>query len=120
MSTIAIDTYKTIQKLQEKGFSLEPAEGVVEALTESALVTKTDLSTKHHATWPFAYNPRRADQPPIIIARHMFDVTARFVVGENPLITVVVRVKDRLWDRRVTRVARRPSQRMYLHRLTAR
>lgn len=46
MSTIALDTYKTIQKLQTKGFSLEQAEGVVEALTESELVTKLELKTE--------------------------------------------------------------------------
>ncbi len=46
MSSIAIDTYKTIQKLQSKGFSLEQAEGVVGALTESELVTKSDLVTE--------------------------------------------------------------------------
>lgn len=45
MSSISIDTYKTIQKLQTKGFSLEQAEGVVDALTESELVTKADLET---------------------------------------------------------------------------
>lgn len=45
MSTIAIDTYKTINKLIEKGFTKEQAEGMVEALTESALVTKDDLSS---------------------------------------------------------------------------
>lgn len=45
MSSISIDTYKTIQKLQMKGFSLEQAEGVVDALTESELVTKSDLET---------------------------------------------------------------------------
>jgi hypothetical protein len=43
MSSIALDTYKTIQKLQGKGFSLEQAEGVIEALTESELVTRSDL-----------------------------------------------------------------------------
>lgn len=43
MSSIALDTYKTIQKLQTKGFSLEQAEGVVKALTESELVTKSEL-----------------------------------------------------------------------------
>ncbi len=46
MSSIALDTYKTIQKLQTKGFSLEQAEGVVEALTESELVTKSELKTE--------------------------------------------------------------------------
>lgn len=44
MRSLALDTYKTIQKLQTKGFSLEQAEGVVEALTESELVTKSDLT----------------------------------------------------------------------------
>ena len=43
MATIAIDTHKTINKLVEKGFSKEQAEGLVNALTESNLVTKDDL-----------------------------------------------------------------------------
>ena len=43
MNTLTLDTYKTIQKLQARGFTLEQAEGVVEALTESELVTKSDL-----------------------------------------------------------------------------
>ena len=46
MGTIALDTHKTIQKLQTKGFSLQQAEGVVDALTESELVTKSDLETQ--------------------------------------------------------------------------
>ena len=37
---IAIDTHKTIQKLREKGFTQEQAEGVVSVLTESDLLTK--------------------------------------------------------------------------------
>jgi len=37
---IAIDTHKTIQKLQEKGFTKEQAEGVISVLTESDLLTK--------------------------------------------------------------------------------
>lgn len=43
MNTVAIDTLKTVQKLQAKGFTAEQAEGIVDALTESELVTKTDL-----------------------------------------------------------------------------
>ena len=43
MNAIALDTYKTIQKLQTKGFSADQAEGIVDALTESELVTKQDL-----------------------------------------------------------------------------
>ena len=43
MATIAIDTHKTINKLVEKGFSKEEAEGLVNVLTESNLVTKDDL-----------------------------------------------------------------------------
>lgn len=38
--SLAIDTYKTINKLQERGFSKEQAEGVVEVITESSLLTK--------------------------------------------------------------------------------
>jgi len=45
MSTIAIDTYKTINKLIEKGYTKEQAEGLVEALTESSLVSKDDLAS---------------------------------------------------------------------------
>lgn len=43
MTTISLDTFKTIQKLQTKGFSAEQAEGIVSALTESEIVTKSDL-----------------------------------------------------------------------------
>lgn len=44
MSTMAIDTHQTFKKLQEKGFSPEQAEGIVQTITESDLVTKTDLT----------------------------------------------------------------------------
>ena len=43
MNTVAIDTHKTVRKLMEKGFSEEQAEGVIDVLTESELVTKSDL-----------------------------------------------------------------------------
>jgi len=43
MNTVTIDTYKTIQKLQERGFTTDQAEGIVDALMESELVTKSDL-----------------------------------------------------------------------------
>ena len=43
MNAITLDTYKTIQDLQSKGFTTEQAEGIVDALTESELVTKSDL-----------------------------------------------------------------------------
>lgn len=43
MNTIAIDTHKTIEKLKNKGFSQEQAEGVVDALTGSELVTQSYL-----------------------------------------------------------------------------
>lgn len=46
MNTIAIDTHKTIRKLKEKGYTEEQAEGFVEALTESELVTKSYLDTR--------------------------------------------------------------------------
>lgn len=46
MSTIAIDTYKTINKLKAKGFTVEQAEGLVEALTESDLVTNEFFKTE--------------------------------------------------------------------------
>jgi hypothetical protein len=40
MTTIPIDTHKTIQKLVSRGFTPEQAEGVIEVLTESELLTK--------------------------------------------------------------------------------
>ena len=43
MNAVTLDMYKTIQKLQTKRFSVEQAEGIVDALTESELVTKSDL-----------------------------------------------------------------------------
>ena len=43
MTTITLDTFKTVQKLQTKGLSPEQAEGIVSALTESEIVTKSDL-----------------------------------------------------------------------------
>lgn len=43
MNAVTLDTYKTIQNLQTKGFTAEQAEGIVDALTESELVTKSDL-----------------------------------------------------------------------------
>ena len=45
MTTIAIDTHKTINKLVEKGYTKKQAEGLVDALTESNLVTKDDLNS---------------------------------------------------------------------------
>ncbi|MBD3663788.1 hypothetical protein [Sulfitobacter aestuariivivens] len=53
MTTISLDTNRAIQKLEERGFSRVQAEGVVELLTESGLVTVdvldqrlTDFETK--------------------------------------------------------------------------
>ena len=46
MNTIAIDTHKTIMKLVEKGYTQQQAEGFVDALTESELVTKSYLDTR--------------------------------------------------------------------------
>ncbi|MEZ4103976.1 MAG: hypothetical protein R3B60_01685 [Candidatus Paceibacterota bacterium] len=46
MNTITIDTHKTIQKLMKKGYTEEQAEGFVEALTESDIVTKDYLDSK--------------------------------------------------------------------------
>ena len=43
MNTVVIDTYKTVQKLQERGFTKDQAEGVLDALTESEIATRTDL-----------------------------------------------------------------------------
>lgn len=41
MNTLAIDTHKTIQNLMKKGYTEEQAEGFVEALTGSELLTKS-------------------------------------------------------------------------------
>ncbi len=46
MNTITIDTHKTIQKLMAKGYTEKQAEGFVEALTESDLVTREYLDGK--------------------------------------------------------------------------
>lgn len=46
MNTIAIDTHKTVKKLLSSGFSQEQAEGFVEALTESDLVTHPVLKSE--------------------------------------------------------------------------
>ncbi|MGD1885462.1 MAG: hypothetical protein ACFB11_24710 [Paracoccaceae bacterium] len=46
MNTIALDTHKTIRKLQTRGFSEEQAEGIIDALTESDLATKSDLRSE--------------------------------------------------------------------------
>jgi len=46
MPTIAIDTHKTIRKLVEKGFTENQAEGLIEALTESELVTTEYLDKR--------------------------------------------------------------------------
>ena len=43
MSTFALDTHQAIQKLQTKGFSAEQAEGIVSTLTDTDLVTKSDM-----------------------------------------------------------------------------
>jgi DNA-binding PadR family transcriptional regulator len=46
MNTIAVDTYKTINKLKAKGFTEAQAEGLVDALTESGLVTNDVLKSE--------------------------------------------------------------------------
>lgn len=46
MNTIAIDTLKTVKNLQNKGFTQEQAEGVIDALTESNLVTREYLDLR--------------------------------------------------------------------------
>ena len=46
MNTIALDTHKTIRKLQTRGFSEEQAEGIIDALKESDLATKSDLRSE--------------------------------------------------------------------------
>lgn len=46
MATIALDTHKSIQKLVAKGFTQEQAEGLIEVLTESELVTRQYLDTR--------------------------------------------------------------------------
>ena len=46
MNTIAIDTLKTVKNLQARGYTQEQAEGFVEALTESDLVTHPVLKSE--------------------------------------------------------------------------
>ena len=46
MNTFAIDTYKTINKLKQKGYTEKQAEGFIEALTESDLITKTYFDSR--------------------------------------------------------------------------
>lgn len=46
MNTVALDTHKTIQKLVERGFTQEQAEGVVEIITENDLVTQQYLDLR--------------------------------------------------------------------------
>ncbi|USN87365.1 MAG: hypothetical protein H6779_03035 [Candidatus Nomurabacteria bacterium] len=46
MNIVTVDTHKTIRKLMEKGYTEKQAEGFVEALTESDLVTKDYLDSK--------------------------------------------------------------------------
>ena len=43
---LAIDTHKTVLKLKQKGYTEEQAEGFIDALTESDLVTTTYLDSK--------------------------------------------------------------------------
>ena len=46
MATIAVDTYKTVTRLQERGFTKQQAEALVEAAQEidlSAFATKADI-----------------------------------------------------------------------------
>ncbi|USN87500.1 MAG: hypothetical protein H6779_03745 [Candidatus Nomurabacteria bacterium] len=45
MNTIAIDTYKMINKLTAKGFTTEQAEGIIETITESDHVTNGSLKS---------------------------------------------------------------------------
>jgi hypothetical protein len=62
MATIAIDTYKVIKRLQERGFTKDQAEALVSVAQEidlSALATKVDLKdlrldfekALHRQTW---------------------------------------------------------------------
>ena len=46
MNTVAIDTYKTINKLKAKGFTEQQAEGIIDTITESDLVTVTYFKTE--------------------------------------------------------------------------
>ena len=46
MNTFAIDTYKTINNLKAKGFSTEQAEGIIETIVESDLVTNSTLKSE--------------------------------------------------------------------------
>ena len=45
MNTVAIDTYKTINKLKAKGFSTEQAEGIIDTITEYDYVTNGTLKS---------------------------------------------------------------------------
>ena len=64
MATIAIDTYKAIKRLQERGFTKDQAEALVSVAEEidiSGLATKADLQelrldfekALHRQTWAF-------------------------------------------------------------------
>lgn len=48
MNTFAIDKYKTINKLKAKGFSTEQAEGIIETIVESDLVTNGTFKNMFH------------------------------------------------------------------------
>ncbi len=46
MNTFAIDTHKTINKLKQRGYTEEQAEGFVDALVEGYLITSSHLDVK--------------------------------------------------------------------------
>jgi hypothetical protein len=58
MATIAIDTYKVIKRLQERGFSRDQAEALVAVAQEvdiSTMATKADLSALEVRLYKFLF-----------------------------------------------------------------
>jgi hypothetical protein len=58
MATIAVDTYKVIKRLQERGFSKEQAEALVSVVQEvdiSTFVTKSDLAALEVRLYKFLF-----------------------------------------------------------------
>jgi hypothetical protein len=58
MATIAIDTYKVIKRLQERGFSKDQAEALVAVAQEvdiSSMATKADLTSLEVRLYKFLF-----------------------------------------------------------------
>lgn len=47
-TVLVLDTHKTIERLKAKGYTQEQAEGFVEAIAESDLITKSYLDQSIH------------------------------------------------------------------------